>query len=292
MIIVRLMGGLGNQMFQYAAGRRLANHHQTKLYADLSWFETVTEVDSKRSYELGCFSLKADFISPQRFALVLDDTENLKTQIYTYTKGLIKPRVRRYLEQGHGYNKVFLKLPNNTFLEGFWQSEKYFLDIRDLLLRDFSFKSGPMDKNRQALEDIRSSNAVSIHVRRGDYVNNKLTKAFHGVLGLGYYKKAVARLVRDIDKPRFFIFSDDPDWCRQNLKLGFPSTYISGNKAGFEDLRLMINCQHHIIANSSFSWWGAWLSENPGKIVIGPKDWFREKSLDTSDVLPKTWIKL
>ena len=292
MIVVKLMGGLGNQMFQYAAGRRLADRHRTKLYIDLSWFETVAEVDTKRTYELGCFDLKAEFISPSRYALVMDDTRNLKTQIYTYTKGFIKPRVRLYLEQGHGYNKDFFKLPDNTYLEGFWQNEKYFSDIRDALLNEFSFKTKPVGKNRQILKDIQSTNAVSLHVRRGDYVNNKRTKAFHGVIGLGYYKKATARLIKDVDKPHFFVFSDDPNWCRHNLKLDFPTTYVSGNRAGFEDLRLMINCQHHIIANSSFSWWGAWLSVNPNKIVAGPKEWFRDKSVDTSDVLPDSWIKL
>ncbi|MEK7594262.1 MAG: alpha-1,2-fucosyltransferase [Patescibacteria group bacterium] len=292
MIIAKLMGGLGNQMFQYAAAVGIAEKLGTAVAIDKSWFDTAVDVDTPRRYELDGFALQQAFVNPERLTLVSDRNKTAKTKLYDLTKGRIKPRVLVYKESGHGFDSRVLKLQNNTLLDGFWQTEKYFAHARNKLLEDFEFTNPPSSKNQQLLRDISGSNAISLHVRRGDYANNANTNAFHGLTGLDYYKAAVAKIAKQVKDPTFFVFSDDPEWCKQNLKIDFPSTYVSHNKDGIEDMRLMTHCQHHIIANSSFSWWGAWLNPNPDKIVIAPKKWFNDTSMDTKDILPEEWIKL
>lgn len=291
MIIARLKGGLGNQMLQYAAGLSLAHRLGSKFFIDLSWFDYAKDIDAPRHYELACFNLSAQPIRPSRFALTRPGN-SLKISAYKYTKGLIKPRVGHFIEKNDRFDKEFFKLPDNTLIEGFFADERYFKDTRDLLLADFSFKNPPSGQNKRRLAEIEKTDSVSIHVRRGDYANIKATRDFHGLLGTEYYKNAINNITKKVKSPHFFIFSDEPAWCKKNLKPQFPTTYISGNKAGFEDLRLMQNCKHNIIANSSFSWWGAWLNQNPDKMVIAPKKWFRDPSMDAAEIVPKNWIRL
>ena len=292
MIAVQLKGGLGNQMFQYAAARRLAYHNNTRLGIDLTWFDLSKFVDAPREYELGCFNIVENFVLPNKDFVLADDSTSVKTKIYTLTKGRFKPRLKPFIENSGLFDKAVMSLPDNTFLDGFWQSEKYFSDARNILLKEFSFKKAAGGKNRAALDKIKGCNSVSLHVRRGDYVSNKQTSAKHGVMGLDYYKRAVELINKRVRDPAFFVFSDDPAWCKANLKLLAGATYIDFNKAGSDDLRLMMNCRHNIIANSSFSWWGAWLNQNDDKIVIGPKKWFNDSSINTRDVLPSSWLKI
>ncbi len=294
MIIVKLKGGLGNQMFQYAAARRLAAHNNTKLFIDKQWFEeNKYNVTAPRVYELDCFGFPQKFKIPSQYALISDRSKSLKTKVYNFTKGKLKPRIQRYLENEVTFLPEVLKLPDNTLLEGFWLSEKYFKDIRQTILKEFEFKYPPAGQNRKLLAEIRKNDeAVSIHVRRGDYVSDKSTNDKHGIVGLDYYKSAVKQLRSTLKKPHFFVFSDEPEWCKQNLKLGSDTTFVAHNSAGSEDLRLMKNCRHHIIANSTFSWWGAWLNPNDVKIVIAPKYWFTDSTMDFKDVVPKEWQKL
>ncbi len=287
MIVTRLMGGLGNQMFQYAAGRRLAQHHGTELKLDLTWFDNV-EVDTRREYELGCFELKAAPAEPK-------EIEGL-TMATPYLMGFFGKRKKLTMlgEKHYQFDPAVLKAPDNVLLQGFWQSEKYFKDAQKLIRKDFIVKNPPTGNNKAVLLYIEEVNAVSLHVRRGDYVTSKATNEFHGTATLDYYRKAMAYMAKKIEHPHFFVFSDDTAWCKKNLKIDFPATYVDHNPAnkGFEDMRLMIACDHHIIANSSFSWWGAWLNPSKDKIVAAPKQWFRDKSIDTSDLIPKDWVRL
>ncbi len=293
MIIVRLMGGLGNQMFQYATARRLADARKTKLYIDASWFETAKNIDTPRTYELGCFNIQERFISPNKLLLV-DNNEkrSLKRKVYLHTKAALKTKVHPYKEEVEKFHKEVFWLPDNTFLEGFWQCENYFVGARDIILKDFSFKKPPTGKNKELLKEIESSNAVSLHVRRGDYANIKTVTQFHGLMGLDYYKKAIELIAKQVKNPHFFVFSDEPEWCKKNLKIDYPTTYVSHNKDGSEDMRLMSHCKHHIIANSSFSWWGAWLNPRKDKIVYAPKVWFQVKHPNAKDVVPKSWQRI
>ncbi len=180
------------------------------------------------------------------------------------------------------------------YLQGYWQSEKYFKDIEKIIRDDFTFSEEPDYQNKQMADTIKCCEAVSLHVRRGDYVSNPVTTEYHGICSEDYYRRAVREVERYCKNPQFFVFSDDPSWAKENLETGYPTTIIdfNGSEKDYEDLRLMSLCQHHIIANSSFSWWGAWLSWNPQKIVIAPKKWFNRPEINTQDLIPESWIRI
>jgi hypothetical protein len=234
--------------------------------------------------------LEQTFIKRSAFVAAPADP-SLKVKVYRYTKGLLKPRLGPYIEKSHQFDRQVLNLPDNTFLEGFWQNENYFKDIRKILQKDFSFKMTLSGKNKKILAQTTSSNAVSLHVRRGDYAANKETTAYHGLMGMDYYQRAVQQITKKVKDPHFFVFSDDPVWAEKNIRLKNPATYIGKNK-GCDDLQLMIACRHHITANSSFSWWGAWLNPRTDKIVISPKRWFQDSSMRKAEIIPDKWIKL
>lgn len=278
MIAVRLIGGLGNQMFQYAAARALAERNNTNLVLDLSWFNQDFNADTTpRHYELSCFSL-----------------DKSTSRYKGTTRGKIQfSLAKKYTEPHFHYDPAFMDLPKNTVLSGYFQSEKYFSDIREILLQDFSWIKEPAGKNKELLKQIQEDpSSVSVHVRRGDYVSNENAAKFHGLTGVEYYMAAVSQVSQKVKNPKLYVFSDDPNWCKQNLKFTQPTVYISHNSDGSEDMRLMKACKHNIIANSSFSWWGAWLNTNPDKIVIGPTQWFSHAESNTKDIIPESWQKL
>ena len=161
-----------------------------------------------------------------------------------------------------------------------------------MIRKEFTVKGMPDPINESYLEKIIDCESVSVHVRRGDYVSNPTTAQVHGFLGLEYYQKAMNTMLEKIDNPHFFVFSDDPEWTERNIKTDAPVTYIKYNGAkNYEDLRLMSTCKHHIIANSSFSWWGAWLSPDRENIIIAPKRWFKSDKLNARDLIPEPWHK-
>ncbi len=294
MIGVRLMGGLGNQMFQYAAAKNLAELRGTSVAMDLIFFENILESDTPRIFELDCFKLKANIIEPNKRP---DETLN---EAYHGARGALRFTKHRfagkawkiYREPHHNYDKHTLELPNYSYLIGYWQTERYFKNIRSDLLKDFSYRSEPDSKNRKILQLIQSCNAVSLHVRRGDYISNPNSNKFHGAKDIAYYQSALNLILKKTKQPVLFVFSDDPAWCKQNLKFAYETHYIEGNKKGFDDMRLMSQCKHNIIANSSFSWWAAWLNQNPGKIIVAPEKWFNDPSVNVKDVLPASWLKI
>lgn len=290
MIVIKLQGGLGNQMFQYASARSLAHKLGVNLGLDLTWFDNVDQVDTPRHYELDCFNISATLLKSEEYRLIGDGSKKVLGLIGRKLKP--KLELSEYIEQHFHYNERFLQLPDNTLLEGYFQSEKYFKRCRDIILRDFEWIEHPSVQNQEILGAIHDGNSVSLHVRRGDYISNKNANKFHGTKGLDYYELAVKEIVKQVKKPVFYVISDDPEWCQENIKIKHPVSYISHNKKGCEDMRLMKSCKHNIIANSSFSWWAAWLNTNPDKIVVAPKQWFNDPSIDTSDVLPAKWIKI
>ena len=297
MIIVQLLGGLGNQMFQYAAARKIAFDKNTELKLDVSCFKDY-KCATERQYELGCFNIIEDFASSEEINLLKIKNPNKITSKILKAINQIKPyKMRRHIRERHfHFDPEISKVSGNIYLEGYWQSEKYFKEIEDIIRNDFQIKHGPDEANIHFAELIKkdSFQAVSVHIRRGDYVNDPETNAYHGVCGLDYYHRAIDRLTEVIKNPHFFLFSDDPKWVKNNLVLKHPATYISGNPAdkAYEDLRLLSLCRHHIIANSSFSWWGAWLCNYPGKIVIAPKKWFNNPGINTEDLIPDLWERI
>lgn len=289
MIIVQLIGGLGNQMFQYAAGRRLAHIHNTELHLDLTRFAS----DALRNYGLDKFRINAKIASPNLLKQVpFSRQDALRIGIKNlYCKETGFQYVK---EQSFDFNKRVLSLPDNVYLEGYWQSEKYFKDIQGLLEREFSFKDEQNRANRDLTELIHSTESVNLHIRRGDYISNPATNEFHGTCSLDYYHRALEKLTKTVERPHLFIFSDDPEWVWNNLHVAYPSTLvdINGPEKDYEDMRLMSLCNHHIIANSSFSWWGAWLSKYPDKQVYAPKNWFNSSDNDTKDLIPENWHRI
>jgi len=292
MIITKLIGGLGNQMLQYAFGRWVSFFNKTNLKLDITGYENQ-EVVTQRKYNLFIFNIKEQFASK-------DEINKIKR--LNYNKYLLKiiNRILPYYYRPHVVQKYFeydsnvKKIKNNSYLEGYWFSEKYFKGIEDVIRKDFTFKYGPNEINKKFIYEIINSNSISIHVRRGDYVTDKKTTEFHGTCDLEYYNQAVLFVSKKISNPHFFIFSDDSDWVKKNLCLNYQSTFVIHNfkKNNYEDLRLMSMCKHSIISNSSFSWWGAWLNYYPNKIVIAPKKWFNNQEISAKDIIPDYWIKM
>jgi hypothetical protein len=267
MIVVKIIGGLGNQMFQYAMGKYLAVKHSTELKLDLSGF---------KNYKTWKFEL-----------------DNLNVDYKKYQKNIFKKYVRIQEKHFH-FDLEIMDLPDNVHIDGYWQSEKYFKSIRDHLLKDFVIKHTINEANQTILDNINSTNSVSLHVRRGDYITNPSASVLHGTCSLEYYNKAIKHITDNIDNPHFFLFSDDIEWVKSNIQINNQVTAVNINTIdnGYDDLRLMMNCKHNIIANSSFSWWGAWLNNNPEKIVLSPERWFLTDEHDAKDIIPKDWIKL
>ncbi len=288
MIAFLAQGGLGNQLFQYAAARSLAQRLRTELVLDPYWFSHPVPGETARSLELDKY--------PVKLRIAEADEQ--------YRWRWLRGRVGRYLplfsstrlvrERGFGFNESIHQAKANSYLLGFWQSERYFAEIRETLQRELTPLAPPSQRDEVLLQAMTAGNAVSVHVRRGDYVSSASANAFHGVCSPDYYERAIQHVTARVKSPILFIFSDDPDWTRANIGTGgCPAHYVNHNTApdAFQDLRLMSRCKHHIIANSSFSWWGAWLASHPDQIVVAPTQWFRADR-PTPDLIPAHWIRL
>ncbi len=290
MVIVRLMGGLGNQMFQYAAGRAVAHRNQAPLKLDVAAFER----DAARSYRLHHFNIEASIVAPDD--VVRFTKQDLWSRILRRVERHLLPPSRRsmFVQRFDHFDPDILRLGGSVYLRGYWQSEKYFKDIEHIIRQDFTFRHAPDAENQGLARIIANANSVSLHIRRGDYVSNPRFFRKFGVCSLEYYQSAAAKVAEKVNDPHLFVFSDDIDWARDNLRLQYPLTLVAHNDADkdYEDLRLMSLCRHHIIANSSFSWWGAWLCTNPVKIVIAPKRWSNVPSWDTRDLIPDSWQRI
>lgn len=208
---------------------------------------------------------------------------------FNRSKGLL-----HFVEKGGSFDKTVLKLRDNIVLEGYFVSYKYFEKYRDIIIEDFSLKS-PLSKESLAiLNEIVDCNSISVHIRRGDYVNNEIVSDLFGQCTIEYYARAVEYIAKYISDPHFFVFSDDITWVKENVKFNHLVTYVTCNGAsnGHQDLRLMSKCKHNIIANSTFSWWGAWLNDNDKKIVVAPTPAFDKLDIKDSDFYPSSWILL
>jgi hypothetical protein len=291
MITVRIHAGLGNQMFQYAMGRSLALQKHADLFLDAWEFET----DTFRKYELGKFNISAQRLSKVGRNWGMRLRRRRYMPIRLFLQAIQSPFVFNYVKEFEkGFDERLARIGGNAYLDGFWQSERYFSGIREILLKEFIFTEAPNPENAKCLSGITSQNAVCVHVRRGDYVTTTHGQTKHGTCGLDYYYKAIAYIQKCIANPVFFIFSDDPVWVSSNFPRLNLMTIVSHNVGhnDSEDLRLMINCRHFIIANSSFSWWGAWLGQFQQKIVIAPTRWFASPNQSDKDLVPESWVRL
>lgn len=278
-------------MFQYAIARSIAYTNQTDFKLDISGFESLKPPYTPREYELGNFNISEHFATTDE----IQRYNKKKSLVTTVFEKIFPPGYHYYYEKKKfNYDPEVFKLKGDIYLEGYWQTEKYFENIENVILNDFTVKTEPAEKNKALLDKIKNCNAVAVHIRRGDYVTNPQTESFHGSCDLSYYRKCVALIVKRVSDPHFFVFSDDPKWAKENLQIDFPATFSSHNgpDRGYEDLRLMRHCKHFIIANSSFSWWGAWLSRNSDKIVVAPKRWMRKEDIVTKDLIPDGWLSI
>ncbi|MCF8321922.1 MAG: alpha-1,2-fucosyltransferase [Flavobacterium sp.] len=293
MIIIKLQGGLGNQMFQYALASILAKNNKETVLIDNSFFDLTEKKlgHTPRKFELDVFE------NPYAYALSTDIFFFKRLSIFNKMKkklGFNYPKI--YDETYYGFYRKVLLTKSPVYLRGYFQSYKYFIGYENFIKGLFSFPIDKLDSiNKQMLIAIRGANTIGIHIRRGDYVNDKFTQQFHGNCSLDYYVRAISLLtMKNIDFTLFF-FSDDSDWVKdQFLDLPYPKQFISHNKDkdSWKDMLLMSSCSHNIIANSSFSWWAAWLNANPEKTVIAPKEWFKAKDIENTTLLPEEWIKI
>lgn len=286
MIIVNLKGGTGNQMFQYALGRKLAVKN-----SDVLMFDTE---DLTKANELGNIFRELQI---NKFNVVSEEINLADVKRAKYPHGYISKLSRifksKILRQHNVlFNAKVLNLTGDIYLDGYWQSPMYFADIRETLLKDFTLKS-PLSETANSYKDaIFSCESVSVHIRRGDYVNNPRVTKENGVCTIRYYENAITEMNKKAPNAHYFIFSDDITWVKENLPIPSKTTFIlNSGMTDVEELYLMSLCNNNIIANSSFSWWAAWLNQNESKIVICPTPWFDTLPYD-KDLIPKTWIQL
>lgn len=292
MICVRLEGGLGNQFFQYAAARSLALRRNTEVLLDTSTYEHRNRRYTPRPLELHGWKVQARIANK-------DELRGLSVARRLPIASRIFGGWRAYVERQRGYEEGFAGLPDGTYLVGYWQSPRYFSDHEQTIAAELRPLGSLSAQNRGLATQMETTASVGVHVRRGDYVTLASAAAFHGALRLRYYGAATEHIRKRVGLPRFYVFSDEPDWCRANLPLErHETTFVEHNDGAnaWQDLILMSHCRHHIIANSSFSWWGAWLADqrygSTQRHVFAPARWYAGRADGIVDRFPSHWNPL
>ena len=283
MIITEINGGLGNQLFQYAAGLSLAEKHQTQLKINVDF----KQADTSRTLGLSHFNIFLESATPEEIKHY-SPTSILFKKILSYLPLALQ---KFYKERQFSYQPDFEKLGPNVYLKGYWQSERYFSTIATQVKDIFTLQPHFYSNILPLIEEIKQTESVSIHVRKGDYLLHPYSD-YYATLESAYYNNALAALQDNLPQLKLYVFTDDPKWVKENLALPIPYTLISGvqTRSMYEDFQAMLSCKYHIIANSSFSWWTAWLSARDGKKVVAPKEWFKNGPSDTADLIPKSWL--
>ena len=289
-ITVNIIGGLGNQMFQYAFGFAASKENNAKIKLEVSGFNAYDE----RYYALDLFNIEENSELKSKYDFLLDKINSkhnspLNKASSKLLRGLLKLTKFYFQEKDEFvFDQGVFNLKTDTYFYGYWQNEKYFKKYRRELLEIFKLKDiHPQTKEYQ--QKINESESVSLHIRRGDYINSN-----HDTCDMDYYNKAVMKILKINKQTHFFIFSDDIYWAKNNLNFIDHKTFIvlESKIPDHEEMYLMSQCKHNIIANSSFSWWGAWLNSNSEKKVIAPKKWLKSSKLNTNDLIPSSWIRL
>ncbi|GAB6013277.1 alpha-1,2-fucosyltransferase [Viscerimonas tarda] len=286
MIKILLSGGLGNQMFQYAAGKALATRLNVPFSIDLFYYTKKTKA-TKRRFELDVFETNLTLKQGWRSKFFV------KYKLFFLKRPFLSKLLGVFSDpRAMLHEAEFAKLRDNTILAGYFQNEIYFKSIEPAIRADFRFKNALKGRNAELVEEIASkAEAVSIHIRRGDYVTDPTTSL--AICSIDYYSKAIEYIAERLINPHFFVFSDDMEWVKNNIDFKDYSFILVNWNTGedsYIDMQLMSLCRHNIIANSSFSWWGAWLNNNPQKIVIAPKQWFKNQQFYDSQCIPEKWL--
>lgn len=297
MVQVALRGGLGNQMFEYSLGFVLAKKYKTDLVLDATFLNDrfPRKNFTYRNYDMDIFDLSPRFTAFSKISETMPVPGlwlGLDLGLAEVMSVLGARKIIREKDTQH-FDPEVLLAGGNVRLWGFWQNWRYFDDVSDELRQTFRFKHPLPSEPTELAKKIMSTNSIALSVRRSDYTNSVNTKIF-GATDTAYYDRAIAYLAANVTAPHFFIFSDDISWCREHIQPQFPTTYVPNELRGPKwawTLELASLCKHHIIANSTFWWWAAWLSGNPGKIIIAPKRWGAD-SVDSSHIVPSQWLTL
>lgn len=276
MIVTKLISGLGNQLFQYAVGRHLSLMHDTELKIDASFFDE----QNFRSYKLNHYNIKGNLITQKELSAFLARYRYsaLVDKIYRRLEPRIPKRYHRYFREKEWwvYEPELFHTGHSVCIDGYWQHYKYFENIHPRIFEELTLVSPYPIEAQSILYTIESDlNSVALHIRRGDYVTDVNAQKMMGVLPLDYYNQAIGYIKTKVKKPTFYIFSDDLQWAAENLRLDAPMILVdvAEGKLDYIELDLISKCRHAIIANSSFSWWGAFLNRNPDKVVVAPAQW-------------------
>jgi len=300
MIIVNLKGGLGNQMFQYAAGRALSIKNKLSLKLDVTGYRprNYNPGDTVRAFGLSHFNIKAE---------VATDEEVRKAKypfgIFSKAARFLRAKVFRVFYTDYHPDLVAKITPSTKsfYLDGFFQTDLYFKDIKNTIQDDLSLNAPLSAAAQEAADRIleRGEASVSLHIRRGDYVSNAKTQQAHGTVTLDYYHRAIAAIAERVKAkkpgmfPTFFIFSDDIEWAKENIRPEYETVYVSRPEiADYEEMHVMSLCQSHIVANSTFSWWAAWLDRHDDALVIAPKKWSNVVPDDHPNIIPRSWVRM
>lgn len=286
LVTARIVGGLGNQMFIYAAAKALANRLSARLRLDVGGLQN----DSLRSFALNVFNIpeccyvENKWVNKLRYLVAQYLPTSLPLSFYPVllaTKSFeVDPR--------------FFEVKGSCFLYGYWQSYKYFAEYADEIRRVFSLTPFLTSIMGGLVEEMRACHSVSVHCRRGDYANNPSVQAVHGLCGMDYYERARGLIERMMPDAKFYIFSDDAEFAHEGFSHWGNVEFVDGGTQE-EDMALMNACKHHIIANSSFSWWAAWLDASSDAVVIAPRDWFSRETMRKTyvlDLFPPEWVLL
>lgn len=290
-VVVRIYEGLGNQLFQYSAASALAFRSGARLKLDN---RSYREKRVYRKYRLGLYRTRGEFINAYDWVRIRF-TENCRFPRLKVLVGGVLPFLQMHWlrDREIGYDAAVTAPTLDAYLHGFWHSPKYFADYDAKIREELTLRSEPEGLNRELFEEIHRKNSVCVHIRRSDYIANPALTARHGVCSVAYYEAALDHVAREKRADAFFVFSDDPEWTQQNIRVPGRATFVTHNlDAEYEDLRLMSACRHFIIANSTFSWWGAYLGSSKDKMVIAPERWYAEPSPHEADLIPETWIRM
>jgi len=302
MIIVALSGGLGNQLFQYATAKSIALNLNCTLKIDNSWFKKIHIIEdfshenatTIRDYSLKHFKIDSQIAGESLLNWIQ------RFRIYSKKSKLFKAIGNIFLKQfqyqyitSNEFSIEKIQSEKRVYLNGYWQNNTIIEENREQLLREFKLRDDINSENKTFLDQIKKTNAVAIHFRRGDYINKPNSKKLHVNLSDQYYDEAIEQMNSNIKNPYYYIFSDDINWVRNNIRLPENIKFIDSDSGEHEHLYLMSQCNHFIIANSTYSWWGAWLSTSQNKIVISPKYWYNDFNLNDKIIrIPEDWIKI
>ena len=297
MIIIKLQGGLGNQLFQYGFVRALSLEYKREFAIDISWYK-----DKKKKYHPNHSITNFNIIEKRPSAIFL----KYITLISRHNRLLLKPLNK--ISKFHMFWKLLpnyinentfniLDIPQNNILyfDGYWQNIKYFQKFESIIRKEFTLKHKLIGENEKYLNKIVSSNSISIHIRRGVYISDPHLFNLYPHCSLTYYYNVISYIVKKIQHPIFFVFSNEIEWAKKYVKIDYPTVFIENSGPDYEHLFLMSQCKHNIIADSTFSWWGAWLNNNPSKIIIAPKKWYndsKQNRIYMHNIIPQSWVTI